>query len=143
MPINGISIGKDTTVTLDDNNGNVVTTRTKSFSSKQKTSNRETVALDGVNRLLNIPIGWEGSFEFERTGPQMDAFINNLEAQYAAGGVTPLVTVTQTVQEADGSVSQYQYQRCVVQFDSAGEWKGDDYVTQKINFMGSARAQLV
>lgn len=143
MPINGISVGKDTIVTMDDNNGNIVTTRAKMFSSKQKTSNRETVALDGVNRLLNIPIGWEGSFEFERTGPEIDTFIDNLEQAYMSGGPVPLITVTQTVTESDGSITQYQYQRCVVQYDNAGEWKGDDYVTQRINFSGSARQQLL
>lgn len=142
MSINGISVGKDITVTLDDNNGNVVTTRAKMFNSKQKTSNKETVALDGINRMLNIPIGWEGSFEFERTGPQMDSFIYNLEQIYYSGGVIPQVTITQTVTEADGSLTQFQYLRCVVQYDNAGEWKGDDLVTQKINFSGSQRQQL-
>ena len=139
MPINGISIGKDITVTFDDNNGNVVTTRVKMFSSKQKTANRETIALDGINRHLNIPTGFEGSIEAERTGPQLDQFIFNLEQIYAQGGPIPLITITETIQEADGSVTQFQYQGCVVQMDSAGEWKGDDYITQKINFMASAR----
>lgn len=142
MPINGISIGKDMSVTLDDNNGNVVTTRVKMFSSKQKTANRETVALDGVNRHLNIPIGYEGNFEAERTGPALDNFIFNQEQLYADGAPIPLITLTQTINEADGTITQYQYQGSVVQFDSTGEWKGDDLVTQKINFMASARIVL-
>ncbi len=139
MPISGISIGKDVTVSLDDNNGNVVTTRTKMFSSKQKTANRESIALDGQNRMLNIPTGWEGSFEFERTGPEIDNFINNLEAIYASGAPIPAVTITQTVTEQNGQLSQYQFIKCVVVYDNAGEWKGDDYVTQRLNFSGTAR----
>jgi hypothetical protein len=141
MPINGISVGKDITVTFNDNNGNVVTTRVKMFSAKQKTSNRETVALDGVNRHLNIPMGWSGSIEAERTGPELEAFIFNLEQIYVSGAAIPLITITETIQETNGSVTQWQYQGCVVEMDSSGEWKGDDYITQKINFMAQAKIQ--
>lgn len=139
MPINGISIGKDTQITLDDNNGNIVTTRTKAFSAKAKYSSKETVALDGVNRHLNIPIGWEGSFDAERTSNALDLFINRLERIYTSGAPVPLITITQTIQEADGSVTQYQYNGSVITLDNAGDWKGDDYVTQKVNFMSSER----
>jgi len=142
MPINGISVGKDIIIVLNDNNGNVVTNRVKSFVSKQKTSNRETIALDGINRHLNIPTGWEGSFEMERTSSIIDQFIYNIEQAYDSGATVPLISITETITETDGSISQYLYQGCVIQLDSAGEWKGDDLVTQKINFMASSRQAL-
>ena len=112
------------------------------FTSKQKNKNLETIALDGVNRHLNIPIGWTGSFEMERTSPEIDAFFFLLEQQYQSGNTIPLTTITETITEADGSTSQFQYQGCVIEFDSTGDWKGDELITQKINFAASARQQL-
>lgn len=142
MPINGLSTGKDITVTLINQYGPIATSRVKTFNAKQKTSNKETMAMDGVNRHLNIPSGWSGDFEMERIGPAMDAFIANLELQYQNGQAIPLITINETITEADGTVSQFQYQGVVITLDSSGDWKGDDYITQKVSFNASTREQL-
>lgn len=142
MPINGISVGKDILVAFADNNGNVVQNRVKMFSAQQKNSKRETVALDGVNRHLNIPIGWTGSFEMERISPIVDTYLYNLEQAYLNGQTIPLITITETITETNGSVSQFQYQNCVIELENAGEWKGDELITQKINFSAQLRVQL-
>lgn len=140
MPINGISVGKDVTITFNDSTGNVVSlTRIKNFSSKQKTSNRETAAIDGVNRHVNIPMGWEGSFEFERTSPALDNYISNQERLYYSGQNVPTATITETITEADGSVTQWQYIGCVFTYESAGDWKAEDYITQKLAFSAQDR----
>ena len=101
MTINSISVGKDVVITINDANGPVATARIKSFMSKQKTSNRETIALDGINRHVNIPMGWEGDFEMERNSPLVDNYIANLESQYYAGQNIPTLTITETITEAD------------------------------------------
>lgn len=142
MPINGISVGKDISITIADTNGSITINRVKMHSPKQKNKNLETIALDGVNRHLNIPIGWTGSFEMERTSPDIDSFFYQLEQQYASGNIIPLVTITETIQESSGAITQFQYQGCVIELDSAGDWKGDELITQKINFMAQARVQL-
>jgi len=142
MPINGISVGKDVVLTLTNNNGVIATNRIKMFSSKQKTSNRETAALDGINRHINIPMGWEGSFEMERTSSAIDDYIANYEASYYGGQNMLPITITETITEASGAVTQYQYVGVVTTLDSAGEWKADDYVTQKFNFSAQQRNKL-
>lgn len=143
MPINGISVGRDVVITLNDNNGNIATNRIKTFSSRQKTSNRETAALDGINRHVNIPMGWEGSLEMERTSSVIDDYIANLENNvYYAGQNVPTITITETITEVSGATTQYQYIGVVLSLDSAGDWKADDYVTQKINFSAQQRKKV-
>ncbi|VVC75991.1 hypothetical protein AQUSIP_12920 [Aquicella siphonis] len=144
MPLVGISVGKDITVTLsDDVNGFITINRVKNWNAVQRNNKRESIALDGVNRYGNFPIGWEGSFEMERTSADVDNYFAALELAYQNGENIPLVTITETITEADGTISQYQFQNCVVQLDSSGNWSGDDYVTQKISFSGSFRKQLI
>lgn len=143
MPINGISVGKDVTLTINDSTGAlIILTRIKNFSSKQKTNNRETAALDGVNRHVNIPMGWEGTFEFERTGPQLDNYIAAQEDLYYAGKNVPTALITETITEADGSVTQWQYVGCVFTYESAGDWKAEEYITQKLAFSSQDRNPL-
>ena len=142
MPINGISVGRDVNITLNDNNGPVASNRVKSFTSKQKTSNKETAALDGINRHINIPMGWEGSFEMERTSSVIDDYFANLENNvYYAGQNLSTITLTETITEVTGAVTQYQYVGVVVSFDGQ-DWKADDYVTQKISFSAQQRKKL-
>lgn len=141
MPLNGISVGKDIVVQFANTSGTVVQNRVKNFHAKQKNSKRETIALDGINRHLNIPIGWEGSFEMERTSNAVDTFLFQLEQTYLSGGTIPLITITETITEESGQVSQFQYQGCVIELDSAGDWKGDELITQKVNFSAQAKVQ--
>lgn len=142
MPINGISVGKDITITFNDASGNLITlTRMKSFSSKQKTSNRETASLDGINRHVNIPMGWEGSFELERTSAALDTYIASLENTYYSGQNVPTATITETITEPNGAVTSWQYVGCVFTYDNAGDWKAEEYITQKISFSAQQRNQ--
>lgn len=142
MPINGISVGRDVVLNFSNNAGTIVTNRIKMFSSKQKTSNRETASLDGINRHINIPMGWEGSFEMERTSSAIDDYFANLENTYYSGQNLPTITITETITESDGSTNQYQYIGVVMTLDTAGEWKADDYVTQKVSFSAQQRNKL-
>jgi hypothetical protein len=139
----GISVGKDIVVQFSDTqNGIITVNRVKNWTSKQKMAARESVALDGLNRHINIPIGWEGSFEMERVSPAVDQYLYSLEQAYLNGQKIPSITITETITEANGAVSQYQYINVVIQLDSSGDWKGDDYVTQKVTFMAGQRNQL-
>jgi hypothetical protein len=142
VPINGISVGKDVVLTLNDQSGLVTTNRIKMFSSKQKTSNRETASLDGTNRHINIPMGWEGSFEMERTSSAIDDYIANLEANYYQGQNIPSLTITETITEANGATTQFQFVGVVLTYDDAGDWKAEDYITQKMSFSAEKRNKL-
>lgn len=127
-------------VNFNDINGNIQTCRVKKFTSKQKVTTRETAALDGINRHLNIPMGWEGSFEMERTDSSIDDYFHNLENNiYYAGQNVGTLTINETITEANGAVSQYQYTGVVISLEDAGMWQADEYVTLKCNFSSEKR----
>ncbi len=134
MPITGLSTGKDIAVTLSDTNGLMQTTRAKQISWKANQTKDKTTALDGNTRHLNIPGGWEVTIDFERTSNAFDQYIANLEANYFNGITPPQITLAFSITEANGSISQYQYNGGTLSFDDGGTWKADSYVTQKLTF---------
>lgn len=134
MPINGLSVGRDIVLNFTNSSGSITTNRIKMFSAKQKTSNRETAALDGINRHINIPMGWEGNFEMERTSSVIDNYFANVEQIYYSGQNIPTISITETITNPDGSISQFQYIGVVMTLESSGDWKADEYVTQKVQF---------
>lgn len=142
MPIAGLSTGKDLSVTITDTNGIVLTTRTKSISVKQNVIQETTKALDGITRHLNIPGGWDASFEFERTSSAIDDYIIGVENAYYAALTIPLITISFSITEANGGISQYQLIGCVPQYEDGGTWKSDGYVTQKVMFKASQFIKL-
>lgn len=143
MPINGISVGRDVVVNFNDQKGLIITCRLKKFTSKQKVTARETPALDGINRHVNIPMGWEGSFDMERTSSVMDDYFHNLENNiYYQGKNMTTITITETITEADGTVTQYQYLGVVLNLDEAGSWQADEYITQRCTFSAEKRKKV-
>ena len=49
----------------------------------------------------------------------------------------------ETIQEKDGSVSQYRYENVVLKLDGAGDYKGDSFVQLGLTGMASRRIRVV
>jgi hypothetical protein len=52
------------------------------------------------------------------------------------------VTITETITEASGSVTQWRYNGVALKYAEAGSWKGDAKVSQRISFRCTARVQV-
>jgi hypothetical protein len=98
--------------------------------------------LDGTQISAELPRGWEGTFELERGTSAADDFIAAAEQSYFNGDGVPFGTVYQYVTETDGSISTYQYNTVVFKLSSAGNWKGDASVKQKLEFFASQRQRV-
>lgn len=142
MPLQGISTGKDIVLNFQDSNGQAEFCRVKSFTSSQMTTNIESQALDGINRPFNIPKGWKGSFDMERTSSATEDYIAYLEGLYYSGQNQPYITITETITEQNSFITQYQYVNCVLVFDDTGTRTADNYITQKVSFTASQRNKL-
>lgn len=142
MPQQGQSIGRDTTVTIIIPSGVPLSLGTvTSFTSKPDTSTQKIKGLNGNIINLRFPEGWSGSWSMERTDPLLDEYFAALEAAYYAGADETPAIIQQTIAEPDGSVSQYRYERALLNYDDAGEWGADKSVTQKLSFMAARRIQ--
>lgn len=142
MPMNGYSIGRDVTITITLPDGTALDLgKLTKFTSKQEADNQDIKALDGQKDRLRFFGGWTGSFEAERRGPEVDAYFAQLEANYYAGNDEPPATITETILEPSGAVSQFRYERVVLSYDDAGDKQGDKSISHKISFFARRRVQ--
>jgi hypothetical protein len=142
MSATTFSIGRDTQVVVMGPFGRVDLTHVTGFESRQLTQSIRVTRLDGRQLATELPKGWEGSFDVERGNSVVDDFISQIESTYYATGPVNAGTLYQYVNEPDGSTSTYQYHGVVFKLGSAGQWKGDASVKQKLEFFAATRSRI-
>lgn len=144
-PNNSFNIGRDgAQITIFDSTaGQVTFNGAISFDSKARTKELESETINGTTIFRNVPNGHEGSFEFDRQDSSVEAYFAMLEANFYAGMPTPTAVITQTINELDGTVTQFQYTGCVLKLNDAGSWKGLDKVQPKVGWRASKKIPLV
>lgn len=142
MSLNGYSVGKDIALDIIGAQGPLRFSQIISFMSKPDTTDQKIKGLDGITRHLRFPDGWSGSFEIERQDSTVDDYFSQIEANYYAGLNEIPVTITETITEVNGSVSQYRYLQVILVLEDAGNFKGDASVHQKVRFMSARRVKV-
>jgi hypothetical protein len=123
-------------------NGRIDITHVTSFESRQLTAPVRVTRLDGTHLGAELPKGWEGSFEIERGTSVLDDFISRMEQDFFNGSGAQSGTMYQYITETDSSVSTYQFDNVVFKLVSAGAWKGDSSVKQKMEFYASRKRRI-
>ena len=142
MPLNGFSVGRDISLDIIGPSGPLRFNQVTGFDSKPDTTDQKIKGLDGITRHLRFPDGWSGSFSLERQDSTVDDYFAQVEANYYAGRNEQPITITETIREANGSISQYRYLQVLLKLDSAGSWAGDKSVPQKISFVAARRVKI-
>ena len=142
MPLNGFSVGRDIALDIVTQNGPVTLSLITKFQSKPETSDVKIKGLDGVTRHLRFPNGWTGTFDVSRQDSTLDDLFAGIEAGYYAGLNELPGTITETISEASGAVTQYRYIGVLLTLEDAGEWEGDKAITQKLKFMAEQRVKV-
>ena len=142
MALTTFSIGRDTQLVIMGPNGRIDISHVTAFESRQLTSPIRVSRIDGTQLGTELPKGWEGTFEVERGTSALDDFIASLEGAFYAGSPTQQSTMYQYITEYDGSVSTYQFIGVVFKLASAGIWKGDASVKQKLDFYATQKQRL-
>jgi hypothetical protein len=142
VALTAFSIGRDTQLVVMGPNGRVDLSHVTGFESRQITNPIRVSRLDGSQLAAELPKGWEGSFDVERGTSALDDFISAIEQNYYNGtGVLP-GTMYQYITEVDSSVSTYQFDGVVFKLASAGAWKGDSSVKQKLEFYATRKRRI-
>jgi hypothetical protein len=136
------SIGRDTQLVVMGPSGRVDISHVTGFESRQLTAPIRVNRLDGRQLGAELPKGWEGSFEVERGTSALDDFISSIEQGFYNGAGNQSGTIYQYVTETDGSVSTYQFDGVVFKLVSAGVWKGDASVKQKLEFFATRKKRI-
>jgi hypothetical protein len=112
------------------------------FEANQLTMAVRVDRLDGVQLGAELPKGWTGNFSLDRGSSAVDDFIAAIEQAYLAGQTISAGTLYQYVNEPDGSTSTYQFSGAVFKLTSAGAYKGDAPVAQRLTFYASSRKRV-
>jgi hypothetical protein len=142
MPVNGYTVGRDVVLRVIRGDGTVLAIPgLTNFRKKPDMSDHKVVKIDGNVDHLVFPGGWSGSFELDRTDASIDNFMAEFEANYYAGQNVLPGTISESITEANGSVSQYKYIGVVLKPTDMGEAAGDKTVKQTLEFMASRRVK--
>lgn len=142
MPYNTFTVGSDCQVVVMGPFGRVDLAHVTGFEAQQMTLALRVDRMDGVQLGAELPKGWTGSFMLDRGSSAVDDFIAKIEQAYLAGQPIGAGTLYQYVNEPDGSTSTYQFNGVVFKLSSAGVYRGDSAVTQKLDFYASGRVRV-
>jgi hypothetical protein len=142
MPYNTFTVGSDCQVVVMGPFGRIDLTHVIGFEAHQMTLTLRVDRLDGVQLGAELPKGWTGSFMLDRGSSAVDDFVAQIEQAYLAGQSIGAGTLYQYVNEPDGSTSTYQFNGVVFKLTSAGVYKGDAAVTQRLDFYASGRTRV-
>lgn len=143
MPANGFSLGRDKTLVVVTKSGPIRFEGLTGFTSKKTPKTKLVHLMNGVNTPVSNRSGeWTGSFEIERRDSTVDQLFAQLEANYFAGLNEDAASITETIAEPNGTISQFRFTGVILDLDDAGNWKGDATVPIKVSFMAARRIQL-
>ena len=141
MPVQGFNTGKDVTLVIVTPTGTLEISGITGFQSAQMTNPLDHKGINGNNIYAEIPTGWEGTFDLDRTDGSLDSYFAQAEAAYYNGNDPGVATITETITESSG-ISQFRYTGVALKFADAGTWRGDQKVSQRVSFRASLRQQV-
>lgn len=138
-----LNIGKDVSLDLVlPDNSILPLSIVTGFTRKQNTKALDSKGLDGINRLADLPDTWDGDFSIDRASSALDDYIAQREAAYYNNGTLNSLRIMETIQEVNGTITQYRYDGVSISLSDGGTFKGDAYVQQKIKWRGSKRIKV-
>ena len=140
--VNGYSVGRDITVNINTASGPLRLTSITGFSAKPNKEEKQIRLLSGRRISLFFPDGWGGQFDVARQDSTLDDYQAQVEADYYSGLGIPTASITETITEPDGSVSQYRYIGVILYLEDAGDWKGNESVNQRLAFQAEQRIKV-
>jgi hypothetical protein len=142
MPIANQSLGKDITFTVNTPTGPLTLNGKTDYDIKPMTTDVRHKDLDGNTVYGYIPDGWKITIRLDRQDPTVDNYFAQLEAAYYAGVNLQGGTILETIQEKDGSVTQFRYTNVVLKYDDAGNWKSDTLIPISLTAMATRRIKV-
>lgn len=144
MPINNQTIGKDVSVNIVTSTGNftIPPAAITKFDATPDTSTERRKGLDGISRFAVYPDGWKGSLEIDRFDSTVDDYWAQYESDYYAGRNLQPATITETIQEPSGAITQYRYTGVLFDLKDIGAREPDKIIKQKVDFVASRRIKV-
>ena len=143
MPVNNFTVGRDISLSINTGNGGQLTIPgITDFQADPITSTLQSKPLGSPPIHGFVPNGWNISLKLDRQNSIADDYWANFEAAYYAGGNQVGGTILETINEPDGSVTQWRYTGVVLKLDKAGDFSGDAKVMQSLSGFASQRVKV-
>lgn len=142
MPLNGYTLGKDATFAVVMPTGLFTLNGLTGFDSEPVYDDLKSRPLNGPPLHAAIPAGHKGSFRLDRSDAAIDSYFAAFEAAYFAGQNQQPGTILETIQETDGSVSQWRYGGVILKLAKGGGFEADKKVEQTIEFFASTKVRV-
>lgn len=143
MPQKGITLGPDCTITVRDANGEIISSSVvQDFDSSPNVEKKSVPFLDGNVIPVSFQMGYKGNFNIVRQNATLDTYFALKEAAYYNKTDIPSVTITQSVVESDGSITQYQFTQCDLTLNDAGKYSNNSEVIQAVSYEAKRRLIL-
>lgn len=139
-----MSVGRDYSFGYYDNNtGQVIdlgdVQSVKIMAQKHDISNRP---YNKPATFGYIPDGFKITFTFTRTGKELEDFALDQAAFFNAGNIVKSGFLNETITNADGSVSRYQYTKFVFFMTDVGDVSREKVVNQTAEGMASEKVRI-
>lgn len=142
MPVNGYTVGRDITISVQTPSGVLTLNGVTKFTKKRDSTTKKVKKIDGKTDTLNFPDGWSGTIDIERQDSTVDDYFAAVEAGYYAGQNSLPGSITETTTEVSGATTQYQYTATVLNLTNAGDAMADETVKLKIDWTSQQRVKL-
>ncbi len=142
MPLNGYSMGKDVSIDINTPNGPLRLPKVTKFTAEPVLGNISVTPLNGPTEEAQFPKSWKGTISLERTDSTADDYQAQWEDDYFNGVTRPPSTITETIQEVNGSQSTYRYTSVQLQLMKAGDKSGDKTIEQEFSWTAQRRRKV-
>lgn len=136
------SIGKDVALDIIGPRGPLRFPILTGFEAKPAYKPIQSNGLDGIDRYEDLPSGWTGTISLDRANSSVDDYFADKEASFYAGISSSTVTITETIQETNGGVTQWRYIGVSLTLQDAGSKTGENKVPMKIGFRAARRLKI-
>lgn len=138
----GLTSGQSATVNWTDINGNKQYAILESFTYKEDADIPDETAMDGITRHPKFFKGWSGGAVYQRGNNVLDQYFAQQERIYYNGGDQIDLTITLTIKELNGAISQYQFVSAVMTMEDGGSYNGTAIVKQSVMWKAKRRMAL-
>ena len=140
----GYNVGSDTTLTLISNGVILSCSILTEFEARQKTTELNSKALDGINRFRHVEEGWDGTLGWDRSDSTLDDYFAAKEQGRYTGINPPAVSIVETTADANtGLPSKYRYVGVTMKLDTIGRRGGDTKVDMRVSWSCSRREKVI
>lgn len=113
------------------------------FSKSMNTTRLQSTSIDGTTRIRDLRLTWEGTCTFDRRNAALDNYFAAREEADRNGQDLPPCSITETIREDGGGISQFRYIGVAMTLAQGGDARGDSKIEMTVNWIATGRLKVI